>query len=189
MLQQQATMDKIERGELLSQQIFQMTVIKQPDVKSAPTVLEARLSEMEQERNRGSGLNTARQPSRCVQVTTQPTKLLPWTARFGRWGFAAQLVAVPGPENTRYSAAMHVSLLGKLYSVQLRVSSLGFPFSVERKLHIHNIVPDNSEMTVACRAGDFDTARALLMSNTAHGSDVTASGWPVLDVSKHKRPL
>jgi hypothetical protein len=37
-------------------------------------------------------------------------------------------------------------------------------------------------MTVACKTGDFDSARILLASGLAHVSDVTPGGWPMLDV-------
>lgn len=98
-------------------------------------------------------------------------------------GVSVHLVALPGPKNTTYRAAVHVSLLGKMYSVQLRLSTLGFPFAPDRKVHIRNVVPDDSTMALACRAGDVDKARTLLTANLAHGSDVTTASWPMLDVS------
>ncbi len=68
-----------------------------------------------------------------------------------------------------------------MYSIQLQVAALSLSFS--RMFHVRNIVPDDSDMAVACRAGDFDLADRLLRSGLAYGSVVTASGWTMLDVS------
>ncbi|KAK3935549.1 hypothetical protein QBC46DRAFT_422103 [Diplogelasinospora grovesii] len=169
LLQQQSTMDKIERGEILCKDVINMAVINQPSPQSTPTVVQAQLSEIKPTTNQSS------------RVLTKPTQLLPRTARFDRWGFSAQLVTLPKDKDkgTSYRAAVHISLLGKMYSVQLQMSSRGFSF--DRMLHVRNIVPTDSEMVVACRTGDFDRARGLLARGLAHGSDITASGWPMLD--------
>ncbi|KAK0754841.1 ankyrin repeat-containing domain protein [Schizothecium vesticola] len=180
LIQQQTTMDKIEMGELLGQQVFQMAVISQGDDKSTPTVLQARLDEIEEWPSKGAWEKPP-DPWKNAETITRPSKYLPSTTRFNRWGFSAHLVALPGPNNTIYRAAVHVSLLGKMYSVQLRLSTLGFPFALTRKVHVRNVVPNDSAMALACRAGNFDKARTLLTSNLAHGSDVTAAGWPMLD--------
>ncbi|KAK4184022.1 ankyrin repeat-containing domain protein [Podospora australis] len=86
-----------------------------------------------------------------TQIITRPAKVTPRTTKLG---------------------------LG-MYSIQLQMSCPSFSFA--RTLHVHNIVPADSEMAVACRTGDFDAARRLLISGSAHGSDVTTSGWPILD--------
>jgi hypothetical protein len=174
LLQQQSTMDKIERGEILGKNVINMAVISQPSPQSTPAVIQAQLSEIKP------------MAKQSTHVITKPTKLLPRTARFDRWGFSAQLVTLPKDGGTSYRAAVHISLLGKMYSVQLQMSYPGFSF--DRMLHVRNIVPTDSEMAVACRTGDFDRARKLLASGSAHGSDITASGWPMLDVSVQQSP-
>jgi len=75
---------------------------------------------------------------------------------------------------------VHVSLFDKMYSVQVRTATPDF--SLDRMLHVRNIIPTDSAMTVACRTGNFDTARKLLEGGLAHGSDITPGGWPMLDV-------
>ena len=50
-------------------------------------------------------------------------------------------------------------------------------------LHVRNIVPTDSAMVVACLTGDFNGALELLTRGSAHGSDITPGGWPLLDVS------
>lgn len=169
LLRQQLTMEKIERGEILSQNTINMAVLSQPSSHSAPAVVNAQLTEIQ----------SLAKP--MTQVITKPTKLVPRTARFDRWGFSAQLVRLPKDTGTSYRAAIHISLLGKMYSVQLQMSFPGFSF--DRMLHVRNIVPNDSDMVVACKEGDFDSARKLLTSGLAHGSDITVLGWPLLDVS------
>lgn len=156
-----------------------MAVINQADSKLAPTVLQARLSEIEQ----GYLKEQYSDSIPASRTITQPTKLLPRTTRFDWWGFSAQLVTLPGPRGTNYRAAVHVSLLGRRYSVQLRLSSPSFPLILDRTLHVSNIVPETSDMVIACKTGDFDRALSLLTSHAARGSDVTAAGLPLLDVS------
>lgn len=176
------TVETTLQGILLGQQVFQMAVIRQSDDKSTPTALQARLDEIEEWPLKDASEKPP-DPSRTAETITRPSKYLPSTGRFDRWGFSAHLVALPGPKNTTYRAAAHVSLLGKMYSVQLRLSTLDFPFAMDRKGHVRNVVPNDSAMALACRAGDFDKASTLLAANLAHGSDVTAAGWPMLDVS------
>ena len=174
--QQQPVMEKLERGELLGANVIKMAAVlnrSEPSKHSEPTVVQARLSQLDK-----TELVAAKQPT---QVVTKPAKLLPRSAAFSRWGFTAQLVTLPKDGGTDYRAALHMSLFGKMYSVQLRVSQPGFSF--ERTLQVRNMVPDDCEMAAACRTGDFDRARSLLNNNLAHGSDVTESGLPLLDVS------
>jgi len=166
LLQQQFTLDRIERGKIST---VNMAVINQSSPQSMPSVVQAQLSEIKP------------MTKQSTQVITKPTKLLPWTVRFDLWGFSAQVVVLPKDKGARYRAVVHISLLGKMYSVQLQMSCPGFSF--DRMLHAPNIVPTDSAMTVACRTGDFDSARELLESGLAHGSDITPGGWPMLDVS------
>ena len=56
-------------------------------------------------------------------------------------------------------------------------------FSFDRMLHVRNIVPNDSAMTVACRTGDFDGARKLVSSGAAYDNGTTLAAWPMLDVS------
>lgn len=154
LIQQQTTMDKIERGEILGN-VINMAVVNQASPHSTPAVVQKPMA-----------------------------KLLPRTARLDRQGFSAQLVALPKDEGTTYGAAVHISLFGRMYSVQLQMTCPGFSF--DRMLHVRNIVPNDSDMAVACRTGDFDRAYKLLASGLAHGSDITASRWPMLDVSVHQ---
>jgi hypothetical protein len=152
LIQQQTTMDKIERN---------MAVVSQASPHSTPAVVQAQISEIK-----------------------PMAKLFPRTGRLDRQGFSAQLVALPKDEGTTYRAAVHISLFGRMYSVQLQMTCPGFSF--DRMLHVRNIVPNDSDIAVACRTGDFDRACKLLASGLAHGSDITASGWPMLDVRVHQ---
>lgn len=172
LLNQQPTMEKIESGEIMGRNIINMAMINQTSPQSMPIVLQAQLSEV----NLVEGKQSA-------QLITKPTKLLPRTAGFELWGFSAQLVTLPKNKSRSYRAAVHISLLGRIYSVQLRISSPDLLSSFSCMLHVRNIVPTDSKMAVACRTGDFDSARKLLTSGSARGSDITASGWPILDVS------
>jgi hypothetical protein len=172
--QQQAIMGKIERGEILNNNVIDVAVVSQTGPQSMPAVVQAQFSEIKSE------------AKQSTHVITKPTKLLPRTARFDRWGFSAQLVTLPADEGTRYQAAVHISFLGRMYSVQLQTPCPGSTFLP--MLRVRNIVPTDSEMTVACKMGDFDRARKLLTSGLAHGGDVTASGSPMLDVSGQHSP-
>ena len=116
-----------------------------------------------------------------THVISKPTKQLPWMIRLDLWGFSAQLVALPKDKGKNYQAAVRASFLGKMYTIQIQLSCPDFSF--DRMLHVRNVVPNDSAMSVACRTGDFDSARKLLTSGAAHGSDITVGGWPVLDVS------
>jgi hypothetical protein len=169
LLQQQSTMDKIERGEILGNNVINMTTITQSNPQATPAVIEAKISEMKV---------VAKQ---TTQPITKPTKLLPRTTRFDTWGFSAQLVTLPRNKSMSHRAAVHISLLGRMFSLQLRMSFQRFSF--DGMLHVRNVVPSDSEIAVACRTGDFDRARQLLASGLAHGSDITGSGSPMLEVS------
>lgn len=169
LLQQQCTLDRMGKEEISTKNIINMAMINQCLPQSLPSVLHAQLP------------NTKPITKLSTQLITKPTKSLPWIVRFNRQGFSAQVVAVPKDKGNRYQAALHMSLLGKIYSVQLQMSCPDFSF--DRMLHVRNIVPNNSAMTVACRTGDFDSARKLLSSGAAHGNDTTIAGWPMLDVS------
>ena len=174
LLQQQPTMEKIERGEISNNNIINVAVFSQTGPKSTPAVVQANFSELKA----GAKQST--------HIITKPTKLLPRTARFDRWGFSAQLVTLPGDERTKYQAAVHISFLGRMYSLQLQTSCPRFTF--HPMLRVQKIVPADSALAVACKMGDFDRAHKLLTSGSAHGSDVTALGWPMLDVSvQHSR--
>ena len=167
--QQQSTFDRIQSGEIATNNILNMAFINQSSPHSLPSVVQAQPSQIKP------------MPKQSTQVISKPTKLLPWTVRFDRWGFSAQVVVLPKDKGKSYQAAVHISLLGKMYMVQLQMSCPDFSF--DRMLHVRNIVPTDSAMTVACRTGDFDSARRLLASGAAHGSDITLAGWPMLDVS------
>ena len=166
--QQQCTFDRIQSGEISMKNILNMAAINQSSPQSLSSVDQAQLS----------GIKPMSKQS--TQVITKPTKLLPRTVRFDGWGFSAQVVALPKDKGKSYQAAVHLSLLGKMYTVQLQMSCPDLSF--DRMLHVRNIVPTDSAMTVACRTGDFDSARKLLASGAAHGSDITLAGWPMLDV-------
>ncbi|KAK4207532.1 ankyrin repeat-containing domain protein [Rhypophila decipiens] len=184
LLQQQATIDKIERGEMPSQPIVQMAVIGQLDARSPLVRIQAHLSEIDKRLQEKAAADSSTSSNKgTARSITQPSKYSPRTSRLDKWGFSAHIVAIPGPKNINYRAAVHVAFLGKMYAVQLRVSTPGgFQFSFnDTALHVHNIVANDSEMAIACRTGNFDRARILLTNNLAHGSDVTAAGWPMLD--------
>ena len=167
--QQLPTLDRIQCGEIAAKDVLKMAVIDQSSQQSLPWDAQAQLSDIKL------------MSKQSTQVISKPTKLLPWTVRFDRRGFSAQEVALPNDKGKRYQAAVHISLLGKMYTVQLQMSCPDFSF--DRMLHVRNIVPIDSAMTVACRTGDFDSAHKLLSSGAAHGSDITSAGWPMLDVS------
>jgi hypothetical protein len=108
-------------------------------------------------------------------------KLGPWTAGSEQYGCSAQLVAISKGKQTSYRAGIAISLLGKLFSMSLQVSSEGF--SLCPTFRARNITPFDSDIVKACRAGDFSHVRDLLTSGLACGSDVDPNGWPVLEVS------
>jgi hypothetical protein len=164
---QQTTMDKIERGEILDN-VINMAGVSQASPHSTPAVIQAQISEIKQ------------MAKQLTQIITKSTKLLPQTVRLDRQGFSAQLVALPKDKRTTYRSVVHISLFGRMYSVQPQMVCPGFSF--DRMLHVRNIVPNDSDMAT-CRTGDFNRARRLLASGLAHGSSITASRWPMLDVS------
>jgi hypothetical protein len=165
---QQSTLDKLEKGEISGNNTINMAVISRPTPELSTAVIEAQLVKIESSSRQSTGM------------ITKPTKLLPRRVRFGRWGFSAYLVALPKDDRTNYTVGLHISLMGKMYSVQLRMASP--TFSPDPVWQVRNIVPVDSEMAMACRIGDFNRARQLLTSGLAHGSDVTDSGWPMLEV-------
>lgn len=174
LMQQKSTLSKIERGELPNTNAINIAVLNQASHKQAPSDVETKLAGL-------SITETEVEPTKeTTQVITMPHKLVPWSAQFESLGFSARVVTLPKEEGTQYRAAVNVSLLGKLYSVRLQVS-LQNP-SFDRMFHVHNIIPTDSAMALACKAGDFNGARLLLTKGLGHGSDVTASGLPVLDV-------
>ena len=168
-LQQQSTLNRIENSGTLTKNVLNMAVVNESSPQSMPSAVQAQL------------LETNSMTKQSSQVLTKPTKLLPSVVRFDQWGFSAHIVVLPKKKSTSYRAAVHVSLLGKMYSVQLKMSYPSFTF--DRMLHVRNIVPTDSAMAIACRAGNFNGARELLASGSAQGSDVTVGGWPMLDVS------
>ena len=163
LLQQQSTLDKMS-----TKNIINMAVVSQGSPQSLPSVVQAQLSK---------GRPT---PKQSAQGTDKPGDLLPWTIRLDREGFSAQVAALHKDDASSYQAAADVTLLGKMYSIQLQMA---YPsLSINCMLHVRNIVPTDSAMTLACRTGDFNTARKLLTSGAARGSDLTLAGWPMLDV-------
>ena len=145
-----------------------MVIVNQSSPEPLPSVARSQLSE-----GRPMMKKTA-------QAANKPTNVLPWTVQFGRQGFSAEIAALPQDGGSSYRAVVNIALLGKMYSIHLQMAYPSFSFN--RMLHVRNIVPADSAMTVACRTGDFNTARKLLTSGAAHGSDVTLAGWPMLDV-------
>lgn len=165
LLRQQSALDRIQSSQISTNNILKMAVINQ----SSPQPSSAQLSE------------TKPMSKQSTQVLSEPTKLLPWTVRFDRGSISAQIVVSPRDRGKSYQAAVQISLFGKMYTIQLQIS---FPdFSFDRMLHVRNIVPTDSAMTIACRTGDFNSALKLLSSGAAHGSDITLAGRPMLDVS------
>ncbi|KAL2871201.1 ankyrin repeat-containing domain protein [Aspergillus lucknowensis] len=170
LLSQQVTMDRMERGEIIgSTNIVNMTVVNQPNSQSqsaAPAAVQDKFS--------------AAQAMTHI-AKAKSTKRVTRAARFNRWGFDTQLASISKDKNggSSYRVEVQVSLFGKMYSVQLQISLLDF--SLYPTMHVRNTVPVDSEMAIACKTGDFNRARQLLLSGLAHGSDVTPSGWPMLD--------
>lgn len=112
-----------------------MGVIIQSDDMSAPTVFPGRTDEIEEWPSKGAWAKPP-DPSKTAETMTLPSKYLTSAARFDRWGFSAHLMALPGPKNTTYRASVYVSLIGKMDSVQLRLSTLGFTFAIDRKVPV-----------------------------------------------------
>lgn len=171
LMQQQRTLETIERNGISAKNVMNVAVINQSNPQSIFSVLQDQLSDIKPAKRQST------------QVITKPTKLLPWTVRFDRWCLSVQVVALPRDESTSYRAAAHVSLFARMYSVQLDMSFSRFSF--DRMLHVCNIVPVDSEMTVACKTGDFESAQRLLQSGSARGSDMAFGGRPMLDVSEN----
>ena len=169
LLQQQSVVDKIERGVISAGNTINMTVINQSSPQGAPSLVQAQLSE----------LRPATKQS--TQIINKSNKPLLWAVRSKEGGSSAQVTVLTKEHGTTYQTAVHISLFGKMYSIQLRISYPGL--ALGRMLHVRNIVPIDSAMTVACKTGDFNRAFQLLTSGSAHGSDVTPGGWPMLDVS------
>ena len=163
LLQQQSTLHEISTNNIIN-----MTVVNQGSPESLPPVIQDQLYK---------GRLTTKQ---SAQLTNKPANLLPWAIRFDRQGFSAQIAALPKDDGNSYQADLHITLFGKMYSINLQMACPSFSFN--RKLHVRNVVPTDSAMIIACRTGDFNTARKLLASGAAHGSDVTLAGWPMLDV-------
>lgn len=163
LLQQQSTLNVIS-----TRNIINMAVVDQRSPPTLPSVVDSHIS------------TCSPATKQSAQVTNKSTNLLPWMIRFDRQGLSAQIAALPKGDGSSYQAAVHLTLLGKMYSIYLQMAYPSFSFN--RILHFRNIVPNDSAMTVACRTGDFNTARKLLTSGAAHGSDVTLAGWPMLDV-------
>ena len=162
-------MDRIQKYEPSANDVHNVEIINQGSALSLPLVVHAQPSE----------IKTISKQS--TQIISKPTKLLPWTVRFDLWGSSAQVVALPKDKGRSYQTTVHISLLGKIYTVQLQISCPDFSF--DRILRARNVVPNDSAITVACILGDFDSAYKLFSSGAAHGSDVTLAGRPMLDVS------
>lgn len=169
LLQQQRISHDVGGGGISTQNFVNMAVISQHSSEPSPPVTRPQL------------LGSKRGTNQSSQIISKPTKLLPWIVRLDQQGFSAQIFALPKDKGMSYQAAVRISLFGKLYSIILQMSCPSFSFS--RMFQVRNMVPVDSAMTVACRAGDFDGAHKLLVSGAAHGSDITPAGWPMLDVS------
>jgi hypothetical protein len=170
LLQQQSTLARMERSGTMISNVIDMTVINQNGAQLISPLAQTQVLELKP---------SGKQPAHLV---SKRTKLVPWTTRFDRWGVSGQLIVLPKENATSYRATVHASLLGKTYSIQVRVA---FPdLSFDRMLHVRNIVPNDCAMTLACKAGDFNHARKLLENGLARGSDVTPGGWPMLDVGE-----
>ena len=167
--QQQATLNGIQSNGTWTKEVLTMSVMNQSSVQPFPSVIQTQLSK------------TFPISEQSPQIMPNPTKLLPWIVKCDLWGSSAQVIALPKGKGKSYQADVHISMLGKLYTIQLQLSCPDLSF--DRMLHVCNIVPSNSAMTAACKSGDFNSARKLLASGAAQGSDVTSAGWPMLDVS------
>lgn len=169
LLQQQTALEKFgSPPDISTQSIINMTISNHSSPPSLLPIVQAQLSDIKPSRKQST------------QVLSKPTKLLPWTVQVDLPGFVAQVAALPKGKGKTYQAAIHLSLLGKMFLLELNISCPSFSF--DRMLHVRNIVPADSPMTLACKTGDFDCARRLLASGAAQGSDITLAGWPMLDV-------
>ena len=167
--EQQCTLNSIQSRGISTNNMLVMAAMNQSRAQLLPSLVHTQLSDI-------TPLS-----KQSPLVIAKPTKLLPWTAKYDRWGFSAHMVALPKDKGNIYQAALHITILGKMYTIQLQMTCPDFSF--DRMLHVCNIVPADSAMTAACKTGDFDSARTLLANGAAHGSDVTLGGWPMLDVS------
>ena len=165
---QQSTLDSMQRKEISMDNIPRLPFVDQGNPQSARSLVQVHLSEI------------APSPKQSTPIISKPTKLVPWTVRYDRWGFSVQIVALPKDKSTKYQAVVQISLLGKVYTVQLQMSCPDFSF--DRMLHVCNIVPIDSALAVACKTGDFDSAYGILTGGVAHGYDITGEGLPMIDV-------
>lgn len=170
LVQQQSALNRLEKSRATNSNVLGVAVINQSSPSFNPTFAQTQIL----------GPSALRKQSN--QLTKKSTKLLPWTARFNQWGVSGQLTMLPKDESTSYRATVHVSVLSKTYSLQMKVILPEFTF--DRMLHVRNIVPKDCAMVIACKTGDFDQARRLLERGEAQGSDITSGGWPMLDVSQ-----
>ncbi|KAJ5175412.1 ankyrin [Penicillium canariense] len=151
-----------------SEKAIKMAIVNQPSPHSQHALIQVQLSEVQ----------TMPRPSSQV-IRNNPAKTGPRTASFERWGISTRIFTTSKEKGTSYQAGVHVSLFGKMYSVQVQMS---LPeFSLYPTMNVRNTVSANSRMAIACKSGDFDRARQLLASGAARGNDVTPSGWPMLD--------
>lgn len=132
-----------------------------------------------------------------VEVTESPTgidypkrpvaklfKRRPRVVRLNGWGLSADLAMQEKQEGASSELTLRLGLFSKVYTAQIRVNWPGSSF--DRMLHTQNMIPSDSPMVRACKAGDFRSVQRLLSSGAAHGNDVTDTGWPMLDVSKDR---
>lgn len=171
LLEQQSTLDRIENGRLLA----------------SNTIVDARLFDQVVHRPAALTIKHATFESGPVDSrnrVSRAQKRLPWTVLYDQKGVSAQLTSLPCDKGTVYRAALHISLFDKMYSIHLQFSRSVFSF--DRVLHVQNIVAGDAPFATACRVGDFETVRKLLLRDGfSSTSAVTSDGVPMLEVSRN----
>jgi hypothetical protein len=148
-----------------------MSVVNHAAPNAPPALIRAQLTEVQRD---------VSEPSRSTNMSTRPFRKSQGVPKANR---SSALVAASKEKGAGWHAGLQLSLFGKLYSIKLNMSLQGF--NLYPTFQARNIVPLNSDMAKACKAGDFAMVRSLLTNGLARGSDVTPRGWPMLDVRSH----
>jgi hypothetical protein len=165
LIQQRTTLDKLGRHQADAHQEIKSLMFRQESPRSTTGTVHVHLDEM--------------QITKSTKLKS--TKARPKARRLDCWGFSTELVLLPKEQGTTSKLSIRLGLFSKTYTARVQVC---WPeLSFDSVMHVQNIVPSDSAMVRACRAGDFRSVQRLLAGGAAHCNDVTEAGWPMLDVS------
>ena len=105
----QPTLVRIQSDDT-STKLFNKVVIEQSSPRPLSAVVQAQPSESQPISNRSA------------QVISKPTKLWHWAVGFDPLGFLVYFVAFPNENSQSDQVAVHVTLVGIIYNVQLQLS-------------------------------------------------------------------